>query len=107
MASVFSPEASDELCTAALLIEIDLVALARGRGPAGEGGQVEQYVNDRPCAANSFLSVAMGRVFSTAMTGRSKDRPELAATAIPLTTHLPVIVPRAGARSWCGGCLSR
>ena len=53
-ASVFYPEASDELCTAALLIEIDPVALVRGRGPAGEGGQMEQYVNDRPYAANSF-----------------------------------------------------
>ncbi len=95
-ASVFYPDASDQLCTAALLIEIDPVGLVRGRGPAGEGGQLEQYVNDRPYAANSFLSVAMGRVFSTAMTGRSKDRPELADTAIPLTAHLPVIAARGG-----------
>jgi hypothetical protein len=49
---VFYPEASSERCTAALLVEIDPVALVRGRGPAGEGGQLEQYVNDRPYAAN-------------------------------------------------------
>jgi protein phosphatase len=30
-----------------------------------------------------FLSVAMGRMFSTAMSGRSKERQELADTAIP------------------------
>ncbi len=95
-AYVFYPDASDDLCTAALLVEIDPVALVRGRGPAGEGGQLEQYVNDRPYAANSFLSVAMGRIFSTAMSGRSKDRPELAGTAIPLTVHLPVIAARGG-----------
>ena len=95
-AHVFYPEASDDLCTVALLVEIDPVALVRGRGPAGEGGQLEQYVNDRPYAANSFLSVAMGRLFTTAMSGRSKDRPELADTAIPLTTHLPVIAARGG-----------
>ena len=93
---VFYPEASAERCTAALLIEIDPVALVRGRGPAGEGGQLEQYVNDRPYAANSFLSVAMGRMFTTAMSGRSKERQELADTAIPLTAHLPVIAARGG-----------
>jgi hypothetical protein len=95
-AYVFYPDASAELCTAALLVEIDPVGLVRGRGPAGEGGQLEQYVNDRPYAANSFLSVALGRIFSTAMSGRSKDRPELAETAIPLTAHLPVVAARGG-----------
>jgi 3' terminal RNA ribose 2'-O-methyltransferase Hen1 len=93
---VFYPEASVDHCTAALLVEIDPVALVRGRGPAGEGGQLEQYVNDRPYAANSFLSVALGRIFSSAMSGRSKDRPELAEMAIPLTAHLPVIAARGG-----------
>jgi 3' terminal RNA ribose 2'-O-methyltransferase Hen1 len=93
---VFYPEASAERCTAALLIEIDPVALVRGRGPAGEGGQLEQYLNDRPYAANSFLSVAMGRIFATAMSGRSKERQDLADTAIPLTAHLPVIAARGG-----------
>jgi hypothetical protein len=66
-AYVFYPDASVDRCTAALLVEIDPVALVRGREPAGEGGQLEQCVNDRPYAANSFLSVAMGRTFSTAM----------------------------------------
>lgn len=93
---LFYPEASAERCTAALLIEVDPVALVRGRGPAGEGGQLEQYVNDRPYAANSFLSVAIGRMFTTAMSGRSKERQELADAAIPLTAHLPVIAARGG-----------
>jgi len=93
---LFYPEASAERCTVALLIEIDPVALVRGRGPAGEGGQLEQYVNDRPYAANSFLSVAMGRIFATAISGRSKERQDLAASAIPLTAHLPVIAARGG-----------
>ncbi len=95
-AHIFYPEADPGLCTVALLVEIDPVALVRGRGPAGEGGQLEQYVNDRPYAANSFLSVAMGRLFTTAMSGRSKERPELAETVIPLRAHLPVIAARGG-----------
>jgi hypothetical protein len=49
-----------------------------------------QYVNDRPYAASSFLSVAISNVFGTAMTGRSKDRPELAETAMPLVVELSV-----------------
>jgi hypothetical protein len=32
----------------------------------------------------------MGRIFTTEMSGRSKERQELADTAIPLTAHLPV-----------------
>ena len=93
---MFYPEASADQCTAALLIEIDPVGLVRGRGPAGEGGQLEQYVNDRPYAANSFLSVAMGRMFTTAISGRSKERQKLADTAIPHSAFLPVIAVRGG-----------
>lgn len=89
---VFYPEATEELCTAALLVEVDPIALVRGRrGPAGNDAQFEQYVNDRPYAANSFLSVAIGRVFASALGGRSKDRQELAETAIPLVAHIPAI----------------
>src|ERR1700759_3557910 len=82
-AHVFYPEASEDRCTAALLLEVDVVALVRGnRGYAGDGGQLRQYVNDRPYAANSFMSVALGRIFSSAMGGRSKERPALAETPI-------------------------
>ncbi len=96
-ASVFYPEASVERCTVALLVDVDPVALVRGRrGPAGEGGQLQQYVNDRPYTANSFLSVAIGQLFSTALGGRSKERPELAGTAIPLKAKLPVVAVRGG-----------
>jgi hypothetical protein len=51
--------------------------------------------NDRPYAASSFLSVAINKLFGTALTGRSKERPELADTPIRLEAHLPV-VPRGG-----------
>lgn len=96
-AHVFYPEADPDRCTVAVMLEVDPIALVRGRrGPAGEGGQLQQYVNDRPYAANSFLSVAIGRLFSTALNGRSKERQELAETPIPLTANLPVIASRGG-----------
>lgn len=84
-AHVFYPEASDERCTAALLLDVDPVALVRGRSTKSrDGGLLTQYVNDRPYVASSFLSVAISRVFGSALGGRSKERPQLAETASPL-----------------------
>src|SRR5882762_1313154 len=96
-AHVFYPEATPERCTAALMLEVDPVGLVRGRqGPAGEGGALEQYVNDRPYVASSFLSVAIARVLGSALGGRSKDRPELAQQAIPLEARVSVLPCRGG-----------
>src|SRR5687768_5310238 len=96
-AFVFYPDQAEDRCTAALMLEVDPVKLVRGRqGPSGEGGLFDQYVNDRPYAASSFLSSAMTEMFSTAMNGRSKERPELAQTAIPLEARVPVLPCRGG-----------
>src|SRR5678810_1177618 len=65
-AHVFYPEASEQSCTAALLLEVDPVGLVRNRrGPAGEGRSLEQYVNDRPYVASSFLSVAICLLYTS------------------------------------------
>jgi 3' terminal RNA ribose 2'-O-methyltransferase Hen1 len=96
-ARVVYPEASSERCTAAVLVEIDPVGLVRGRkGPKGNELSLAQYVNDRPYAASSFLSAAISKLFGTAMSGRSKERPELAETAIAVEAHLPVVPCRGG-----------
>jgi 3' terminal RNA ribose 2'-O-methyltransferase Hen1 len=98
-AHVFYPEATAERCTAALLLDVDPVGLVRNRrGPAGEGGTLEQYVNDRPYVASSFLSVAISRVLASALGGRSKGKPELAATPIPLRAKISVLPCRGGER---------
>ncbi len=94
-ASVFYPEANAEKCTAALLLDVDPVGLVRGKSKSDDR-PLEQYVNDRPYVASSFLSVALGKVFSTALSGRCKDRPELAETPIPLTVNLSVLPCRGG-----------
>jgi 3' terminal RNA ribose 2'-O-methyltransferase Hen1 len=96
-AHVFYPEVGDAACTAALLLDVDPVGLVRGRrGPSGEGGSLDQYVNDRPYVASSLLSVAIADVFGTAMAGRSKERGDLAAAAIPLIARLAVVPSRGG-----------
>ncbi|HZS09381.1 MAG TPA: 3' terminal RNA ribose 2'-O-methyltransferase Hen1 [Blastocatellia bacterium] len=96
-AHVFYPEVNEDRCTAALLLDIDPVGLVRGRrGPAGEGGALEQYVNDRPYVASSFLSVAISQVFGSALGGRSKERPTLAETQLPLRARLSALPCRGG-----------
>lgn len=97
-AHVFYPEATDERCTVALLLEVDPIALVRGRKfGGGDAFSLGQYVNDRPYAASSMLAVALGRVFNTAMTGRCGSRPELVGQALPLQIHLPALPCTGGA----------
>src|SRR5438046_7088480 len=102
-AHVFYPEATPERCSAALLLEIDPIGLVRNRrGPSGEAHALEQYVNDRPYAASSFLSVAIARTFGTAMTGKSKERQELADAPLPLEARIDrksVVEGRTGEES--------
>lgn len=97
VARVCYPEATDERCTAALIVDVDPVRLVRdGRGPARSGFALAQYVNDRPYAASSFLCAAMTKMFGTAMSGRSKDRPDLVDRPLPLTVRIPVLPCRGG-----------
>src|SRR3989475_5057947 len=94
---VFYPETSTDHCTAALLLEIDPIGLVRNRrGPSGEAHALEEYVNDRPYAASSFLSVAIARTFGTAITGKSKERQELADAPLPLEARITVLPCRGG-----------
>jgi 3' terminal RNA ribose 2'-O-methyltransferase Hen1 len=90
-AHVFYPEASPERCAAALLLDVDPVGLVRG----GDG-TLRQYVNDRPYVASSFLSVAISRVYGSALSGKSKERPELASTPLPLRARIVVLPSRGG-----------
>ena len=97
-AHVFYPRADASICTAALLLEVDPIALVRGRGPKpADGFSLAQYVNDRPYAASSMLAVALGKVFRTAVTGRCEARPELPGIPLQLDIHVPALPCRGGA----------
>jgi 3' terminal RNA ribose 2'-O-methyltransferase Hen1 len=91
-AHVFYPEASEERCTAALLLDVDPVGLIR-RGVRFP--RLDQYVNDRPYVASSFLSVAIARVFGSALGGACSARPELPEQPLPLRARLAAL-PCAG-----------
>jgi len=87
-AHVFYPEATAERCTAALLLDVDPIGLVRGKRGQHEGGTLDQYVNDRPYILSSFLSVAMGRAFGTAMSGHLRSFPA-PLQCIAKTQHSP------------------
>lgn len=96
-AHVFYPEATDERCTAALLLEVDPRALLRSRTSVSTPDfALAQYVNDRPYASSSLFTVALGRVLRSAIRGTSERRPELARTPLPLVLHLPAVPCRPG-----------
>lgn len=96
-AHVFYPEASEDRCTVALVMDIDTIGLVRNRHrPSGDGFSLDQYVNDRPYVASSFLSVAMNKIFRTAMQGTCLQRPDLVETKIPLIAKLPVVPCKGG-----------
>jgi 3' terminal RNA ribose 2'-O-methyltransferase Hen1 len=99
-AYVLYPEADPGRCTAALLLEVDAVALVRRGKGKGRGGAPDaalaQYVNDRPYAASSLLAVALSAVFSSAMRGVCNARPERASQPLPLRIEVPALPARGG-----------
>ncbi|KOU62392.1 methyltransferase type 12 [Streptomyces sp. MMG1533] len=99
-AHVLYPEADTERCTAALLLEVDAVALVRRGKGKGRGGAPDaalaQYVNDRPYAASSLMAVALSAVFSSAMRGVCNARPEAAGRTRPLRIEVPALPARGG-----------
>jgi len=92
-ARVFYPEATDERCEVALLLEVDALSLVRRETKDGrrDNMPLEQYVNDRPYVASSFLSVAIAQVFRSAMSGKCEAKSELADTAIPLEATIALL----------------
>jgi 3' terminal RNA ribose 2'-O-methyltransferase Hen1 len=90
-AHVFYPEATESAATVALLLDVDPVGLVRGAG-----GTLDEYVNDRPYVASSFLAVAIARIFNTARAGRCEARPELVGEALPFDVRLAALPCRGG-----------
>ncbi|MAF09214.1 3' terminal RNA ribose 2'-O-methyltransferase Hen1 [Candidatus Poribacteria bacterium] len=92
---VFYPRADERECTAAILLDIDPQRLRR-RGRGEPAFRLEPYVNDRPYAASSFLSVAISRVLGSALQGKCAARPELVDIEMPLTARLSAVPSRTG-----------
>ena len=95
-AHVFYTEVNEQKCTAALLLDIDPVGLVRRDGPRGNDFALEQYVNDRPYVSSSFMSNAISKVYSSALNGKCKDKPEVVEVEMPFTVKLSVLPVSGG-----------
>ncbi len=94
--NVFYPEATEQKCTVAVVLDIDTIDLVRGRKASNPSMPLEQYVNDRPYVCSSFLSVSISRVFGQTLNGKCKQRPDLLEKEMPLTVKLSVLPCRGG-----------
>ncbi|MDR2137511.1 MAG: 3' terminal RNA ribose 2'-O-methyltransferase Hen1 [Synergistaceae bacterium] len=95
-AYVFYPETEETRCTAALLLDIDPLDLARGKA-GSKGGGLFDYVNDRPYVSSSFMSVALASVYGTAMKGRCEARQALADSPLELSAAVTALPCRGDA----------
>ncbi len=95
IAHIFFTSTEESRSTAVLHLGVDPIALVRGKG-GRDDGLLDQYVNDRPYVANSFLSVALGRCFGQSMAGKSKDRQELADRALAYEARIVPVAASGG-----------
>lgn len=85
-AHVFWPRADADGATVALLVEIDPIGLVR----RGAGGRpLAPYINDRPYVASSLFSVALGKLFRSALNGDCPSRPDLVELQWPIDVTVP------------------
>ena len=89
-AHAFYPVADADNCAFALLLEVDPIALVRGKNRR-DSGPLEAYVNPRPYVAGSFASVAIAQVLRSALSGQSRERPQLAEAILPLEARVEVV----------------
>ncbi len=93
IAHVFYPESNPDKCTAVLVLDIDTVSLVRlYKFPFAS---LQQYVNDRPYTASSFMSSAIAQVYSSALNGNCKNHPELLDIKMPFEVKISVIKLKA------------
>jgi len=95
--SIFYPEVGDRRTTAVLYLDIDPIGLVRGKNRESDG-LLAQYVNDRPYVANSFLSVAISKSFGQSMSGRSKEKQNLADRDLPFEIRVTPVAVAGGSK---------
>ena len=93
---IFYPIAQADCCSVCLLMDIDPVEFARKNKGNRSALSLDHYVNDRPYAASSFLSVAISKAFNTAMNGHCQQMPHLVDEVMPFEVNISVLPARRG-----------
>ncbi|MDX1924764.1 MAG: hypothetical protein SFT91_06070 [Rickettsiaceae bacterium] len=95
-AYLFFADIGDKKSMATLLLDINPVALVRKNDAHNSAFLLEEYVNDRPYVASSFMSIAINRVLGSAISGKSKLKQELSETSIELEVTISALPSRGG-----------
>ena len=95
-AHIFYPDSNEEICTVALLLDINPVELAKSNKNNRADFSLAQYVNDRPYVASSFLSVAIAKAFASALNGTCHKKPELVDKKLNLDVFIPSLPAPSG-----------
>lgn len=93
---IFYPEVTETKCTMAMLLDVDPIEMVRGRRMRKTGVYLEEYINDRPYVASSFISVAIAQVLGTALNGQCRQRPELVETQFPFAVKISALPCHGG-----------
>ncbi len=95
---VYYPKYQHDSAVACMLLDVDPVGMVRGAYRESDF-MLGQYVNDRPFVASSFMSVAIAQVYSSALSGKCKDDPNLPQTPFPWTARIDSLATR-GDSQW-------
>ncbi|MFN8672328.1 MAG: 3' terminal RNA ribose 2'-O-methyltransferase Hen1 [Candidatus Sericytochromatia bacterium] len=90
-AYVFYPEYSDNKVKVCLALDIDTINLVRKLRLPVASYALQHYVNDKPYTASSFMSSAIANVFSSALNGICKEKPEIVDLILPLEVEISVL----------------
>ncbi len=93
---VFYPEANEDSCTVAMLMELNSIDLVRKLKVPGSSSLLKHYINDRPYVASSFTSHAIAKVFSSALNGKCANRQDLLETPMSFDVKISVLKVRGG-----------
>ena len=106
-AHVFYPEATDERCTAALLLDVDPVGLVRGRG--GQRRAAARPVRQRPAVRRLVVPERRDRARCSARRwpGAARSGRSWPTTRAPARGAARRRCPAAAARRSCARCSSR
>lgn len=99
-AHVFYPEYSKKKTTVALLLDIDTIEIIRNIRLPDNGFMLKNYINDRPYVASSFTSHAISEVFSSALNGKCKLKPELVELEMDFEININVLKIKGGNSAW-------
>lgn len=85
---LFYPEVTEAGCTVAFLLNVDPIDLVRKKKQSPDHFSLTSYINDRPYALSSLMSVALNRAFRSLLSDQNEENREEKGREIALEARL-------------------